>query len=261
MEASSKLRSSDSLQILVVDDHSINREFLKSALALKSFKVDEASSGPEAIDCCRRVEYDLILMDLHMPGQTGIETATAIQALDTGSADASIIFLTADTRDDALRQLHVAGFSRVLTKPVSIDTLINQLTSWQMLDGSPADRVRSSSGTGRLFDDEAALSACHGQIELVAKMKRMFADDLDMRLGELEQRIKDGKPSDAAAILHQWAGAAAYAGASKLSQRIGPLRSALLDQTASPSRNSSLAHAYLDFLRCARATSAALRRP
>ena len=258
MKISSEPRSTDSFRVLVVDDHSINREFLRSALALESFDVEEASSGPEAVDRCRQVEYDLILMDLHMPGQDGIETATAIQALGTGSAGATVVFLTADTREQVHAQLREAGFIRVLNKPVNVDTLIRRLKDWQILDTNRPDPLYGSES--RLLIDEAAgLASCNGQPELLARMKQMFAEEMDRRLGDLEQRVKTGDRSGAEAILHQWTGAVAYAGAGRLARRIQSLRTALCDQGAANNKHASLADAYLTFLRCARATRAALR--
>lgn len=241
----------------MVDDHSINREFLRSALALESFDVEEASSGAEAVDRCRQVEYDLILMDLHMPGQDGIETATAIQSLGTGSAKAVVVFLTADTREGVRVQLRQAGFDRVLSKPVNVDTLIRRLKDWQVLDTNRPDPLYST-GSRLLIDDSAGLASCNGQPELLARMKQMFAQEIDARLDELDRYIKTGDRPNAAAILHQWTGAAAYAGASRLASRIQPLRSALCEQGASDSSPAGLADAYLNFLCCARATRAAL---
>jgi len=257
MEKSSRLRSPGSRRVLVVDDHSINREFLKSALALEAFEVEEASSGPDAIARCRLMEYDLILMDLHMPGQDGIETAKAIQALNAGSAKAGVIFLTADTRPEVHEQLSRAGFDRVLNKPLNVDTLIARLRGWDMLDCQSINPPRPS-GTGLLIDDTAALATCNGQHELVARMKRMFADDLDQRLNALDQQIARGDQAAAATILHQWTGAASYAGASKLADRIQRLQSTLHDQPSTTSDRAELADTYLAFMRCARDTRAAL---
>lgn len=243
----------------MVDDHSINREFLRSALALENFEVDEAASGQDAVDRCRQAEYDLILMDLHMPGQGGIETAAAIRALDSSSARASVIFLTADARSEVHDQLKRAGFDYVLNKPLSVDGLISRLGDWQLLKTDAPRRV-ASSDPSLLIDGRAALATCNGQSGLVNRMQRMFAEELGQRLGELDQHMLRGDRSSAAAILHQWTGAAAYAGASKLSKRIDSLRTTLVDTVRSRKSDALLAEAYLDFLRCARATRAALLR-
>ena len=60
-------------QILVVDDESVLRRFLKDALEAKWYGVAAASTGEEALDRIRRHEYDVVISDVVMPGIDGIE--------------------------------------------------------------------------------------------------------------------------------------------------------------------------------------------
>ena len=64
-----------SLNILVVDDMEINRSLLKSMLEKMCFQVDEAAGGQEAIMMCQSSMYDLILVDINMPGMNGDQVA------------------------------------------------------------------------------------------------------------------------------------------------------------------------------------------
>lgn len=243
----------------------INREFLRSALEYESATVDVASSGMRAVEHCQECEYDLILLDLHMPEQDGLETARAIQNLSPQAAAGNIVFLTADNRENIHQKLHADGFNRILNKPIGVKALFSKLRRWLAVDINSDDPFDQSADENLLIDDQAALQTCHDQPELVAKMMRLFADDLDSRLPKLDRHFKRGDISAVSAILHQWRGATGFAGAGGLARQIDSLSPALANRITVDGQNisqddSKMADAYFKFLRCADATQTALRQ-
>ena len=88
-------RGGETLRALVVDDVATNRRLIKACLSQRGHVVDEAASGDDAIDLARRHRYDVILMDLRMPGLNGWQTACRIHELP-GSGDVPIIAVSAD---------------------------------------------------------------------------------------------------------------------------------------------------------------------
>jgi two-component system sensor histidine kinase BarA len=253
METSSTQVQFESLRILVVDDHAINREFLCSGLGPHCARVDSARSGRDAIERCARLEYDLILMDLHMPELDGLDTAVAIRQLAVSGSDVPIVFLTADVREDEQQRLHSAGFHRVLTKPVSLDLLFRSVQHWLKLDGRERLSPTTRTPAARLLDDESALMACNGRSDLLRSMKKSLARDLDQRLTTLNDHLGKREYAQAADLLHQWIGACGYVGAQALTQRSRTLERALLD-----GESGGRAGACIDFIRCAQATVLAL---
>ncbi|MEN1728045.1 MAG: response regulator [Pseudomonadota bacterium] len=244
----------DSLRLLVVDDHPINREFLRAGLGTFGARIEAVASGAEAIDRCREREYDLILMDLHMPIMDGLETAIAIQALGTRQSEYEFVFLTADTRAEEHDRVRKAGFLRILNKPIELDELGRELVRYLGLDSKP-HAIRQQRAGNPLVDQAAALETCNDQIELVTRMKLRLADELDERLGDVEQLMIEGRHTTLRALLHQWIGAAGFAGARNLALRCQSLMAAL--EADSPDR---LAEDWVDFMRSAQATRAALRQ-
>ena len=102
------------LFLLVVEDNKINQVITRKMLSKKDIRCDIASNGTEAIDLARKNDYDGILMDIHMPGISGVEATVQIRKFDK---DIPIIALTAISLDDSLENFYAAGCNDVVTKP------------------------------------------------------------------------------------------------------------------------------------------------
>ncbi|NNK10370.1 MAG: response regulator, partial [Flavobacteriaceae bacterium] len=102
------------LHVLVVEDNKINQVITKKMLAKRGISCDIAENGMEAIDKANKNQYDGILMDIHMPGISGVEATIEIRKFDRQT---SIIALTAISLDDSLESFYAAGCNDVVTKP------------------------------------------------------------------------------------------------------------------------------------------------
>ena len=77
--------------ILVVDDETYTRELLEMLLGDEGYKVKTAKDGFEAIDDIKKESYDLVVMDVRMPGLNGVETLAELRKVDT---DIPVIMIT-----------------------------------------------------------------------------------------------------------------------------------------------------------------------
>ncbi len=102
------------LHILIVEDNKINQVITKKMLLKKEVSCDIASNGTEAIEMVKNNTYDLVLMDIHMPGISGEEATIEIRKFNT---TLPIIALTAISLDDSLESFYAAGVNDVVTKP------------------------------------------------------------------------------------------------------------------------------------------------
>jgi CheY-like chemotaxis protein len=102
------------LYLLVVEDNKINQVITRKMLSKKDIRCDIANNGTEAIELARENRYDGILMDIHMPGISGVEATKAIRGFNSGIP---IIALTAISLDDSLETFYAAGCNDVVTKP------------------------------------------------------------------------------------------------------------------------------------------------
>ena len=110
-------------RVLIVDDEPQVRRVMKTMLSGHGYEVSEARSGEEALEKVREEQYDLVLLDLNMPGMGGM---AACRALRTGS-DMGIIMLTVrDTELDKVQALD-AGADDYVTKPFSSPELLARI--------------------------------------------------------------------------------------------------------------------------------------
>ncbi len=110
------------IKVMIVDDHTIVRDGLKSMLlAFDDLEmVGEAGDGNEALACCRQTQPDVILMDMSMPKMDGI---AAVRALLEYDAQIKIIMLTSFVEDNVVQEALEAGAVGYLHKNVAIHTL------------------------------------------------------------------------------------------------------------------------------------------
>lgn len=107
--------------ILVVEDEAAIREGLIDVLVYHKYRVDSAASGPEGLEKALTGKFDLILLDIMLPGMDGYEICDRIRAEDRKQA---IIMLTAKTSDDEIIQGLKLGADDYVAKPFSIQQLV-----------------------------------------------------------------------------------------------------------------------------------------
>ena len=113
-EPTEKVYQFEGLHLLLVEDNKINQVITKKMLGKKDITCDIAENGNKAIELARENSYDGILMDIHMPGISGVEATIEIRKFDP---DTPIIALTAISLDDSLEAFYAAGCNDVVTKP------------------------------------------------------------------------------------------------------------------------------------------------
>jgi CheY-like chemotaxis protein len=114
-------------RVLLVEDNPINALLAKALLTREGCTVDHAGGGEEALAAAQIGSYDLILMDMRMPGMSGEETA---RALRRQGVTAPIVALTANAFEEDRRRCLAAGMNDFLVKPMSPDALRVMLTRW-----------------------------------------------------------------------------------------------------------------------------------
>ncbi|PVU65854.1 hybrid sensor histidine kinase/response regulator [Plesiomonas shigelloides] len=124
-------------QLLVVDDNKVNLMVVKSMLRKMGHEVDTATSGEEACEKVRQKHYDIVFMDLHMPGMGGIET-TQIIIRELGSAAPRIIALTADATIGVRNDCLSAGMVDYCTKPLTMSRLNDTINRTLLKDSAIA---------------------------------------------------------------------------------------------------------------------------
>lgn len=113
-------------RVLVVDDKSSSREFVRTILERIGYVVDEAEDGPGALEAIRSQTPDLVLLDLQMPGLTGNEVLEQLRR-EERYRDLPVVAFTASAMSGDRERALAAGFTGYLTKPVSVAVLRNEV--------------------------------------------------------------------------------------------------------------------------------------
>jgi two-component system KDP operon response regulator KdpE len=112
------------VSVLVVDDEPALRKVIQASLAASGFSVEEAGTGMDAVDAIKQRQFDIVLLDVNMPGISGMEACRQIRAL---APRVGIIMVTVrDAEEDKVRALE-AGADDYVTKPFRFRELIARL--------------------------------------------------------------------------------------------------------------------------------------
>lgn len=114
----------ENLNILVVEDNKINQMITKKILEKNKINCSVADNGEDAVKMAKENNYDLILMDIHMPGISGIE---ATQQIREFKQEIPIIALTAVTIDENLDDFYKAGFNEIIPKPFKTEEFFEKI--------------------------------------------------------------------------------------------------------------------------------------
>ena len=113
-------------KVLLVEDNKINQVITKKIIAKQNMTCDIADDGYQAIDYARSNRYDFILMDIHMPGISGIEATKEIRKFDVSTP---IIALTAISLDDNKGDFLKDGFNEVISKPFNPEVFYQKISN------------------------------------------------------------------------------------------------------------------------------------
>lgn len=143
--------------VMVVDDEETIRDAMRMALESARFSVVTASSGQDALDKLAKREIDVMLLDMKMPGLSGLEV---LQRLRNEKSDVSVVMVTAFAELQLAVDAMKAGAYDFATKPVNIDNIIMRVVK------------------------------AHEHRWFVRREKR-FQEELHLKLAQQEQRLKE----------------------------------------------------------------------
>jgi signal transduction histidine kinase/CheY-like chemotaxis protein/HPt (histidine-containing phosphotransfer) domain-containing protein len=228
-------------KILLVEDNEVNVLVEKEMLEIAGLEVRVAYSGEEALYTVAESEFDAILMDLHMPGMSGYEIATAIRKSPVRS-DLPIIVLTADDQVQDRTRLLANGMNDYLLKPFNYSDLLSILNKWISAkkeesasqtaepEGLP-NPIRAEGKMESLaldgIDTNLGLKRAIGKESLYRSMLCAFYRNQSRAMERLDTAIGSGDEKDSFLVVHTIKGAAANIGAEALRQAASVLEAAL----------------------------------
>jgi signal transduction histidine kinase/DNA-binding NarL/FixJ family response regulator/HPt (histidine-containing phosphotransfer) domain-containing protein len=186
-----------SLQVLVTDDHPVNRKFMQVLLERLGHRVLLATNGEEAVAIVREQSCDLVLMDVHMPVMDGLTAARTIRSLPLPASRVLIVALTADAFAESRERVRQSGMDDFLAKPVQLHDVE------ELLRKHFGARAVGSMGSGAspaavpATASAAAMPASH-----VSKVVAATASTPDKPARRRRVRIKPGEPARVLDLAH-----------------------------------------------------------
>ncbi len=208
------------LNILAVDDNLANLKLVKVFLENIGVIPSLAKSGYEAIKLCRRYPYDLIFMDLHMPGMDGIETAVQIRSNDGPNNKIPIVTLSAHVIIGEQEKIIAAGMNDYLTKPIDENSLRASIYKWTqsgvrshyMEDDMQPDPSRHF----KPIDWQLCIKLAANKHDLAKEMLEMLIRALPDDKARIQQSYNSLDWQELREHVHKLHGACCYVGVPKL---------------------------------------------
>ncbi len=214
-------------RILLVEDILANQLVTAALLRREGHLVDIAGDGGEALQAVAHLPYDLVFMDIFMPGMSRFEVARRIRAMPAPAGSMPIVALTANMSPDDQALCREAGMNRLLGKPVAVPELVQALAelAWRGLpERSAAVRAAAAPphnpvlSTVRIGELRSSL-----QGDMLAGMVEECLIDLQARLPMLRRAMQAGNSDEVAAQAHAMVGMAAGYGMAALEARLRAL--------------------------------------
>ncbi len=236
-------------RILLIEDNAINRELTAELLADLGITVEIAENGLTGVTRATSEAFDLVLMDIQMPGMNGL-TATRLIRSEEHLRDLPIIAVTAQAMSGDREKSLAAGMNDHITKPIDPTKLAEILSHWlkakppqpytkdhlhhmtQNPIESPGSPITDNDGIPAHlppFDIPAALLRAKGNSKLLRKLLLIFRDTYFNAVPELRQLLVDGHEEDAHRLVHSLKGAAGSLEAKELLDAAAAIESALLN--------------------------------
>lgn len=204
------------LAILVVDDHPINREVARVQLGRLGYQVALASDGPEALAAVAKKDYDVVFMDLQMPGMSGIETTRRIVERLAGKRLPQIIAMTASVFEEDREACRKAGMQDFLGKPVEFARLAEVLSRVAAeRAGAPSDQAPLATLAPAVLEKLRQVES-RGEPHFVADLCQLFLSDTRMRLPRMAAALGRGDAPELAREAHMLRAASATIGAMEM---------------------------------------------
>jgi CheY-like chemotaxis protein/HPt (histidine-containing phosphotransfer) domain-containing protein len=176
------------LNILLVEDNPVNSRLARHALEKAGYTVVAADNGPAALAALEHTRFDLVLMDVQMPGMDGINTTVRIREREKDTGDrVPVVALTAYAMPGDRARCLGAGMDEVLTKPIRPKALLEAI---KRLNLGSERHSGSRPGEKIVLDRSALMERVAGDAQLLAEISGTFPESCGERLARAREALE-----------------------------------------------------------------------
>ena len=229
-EVSKEVPLNPSLKVLVVDDNEINLRLAEIILRKNQYDVTTICSGEDSIELAKRNKYDLIFMDLHMPGLDGYNAAKQIRLHQDDGHRPVIIALTANAMPQEIEKIESCGMDDILIKPISLQ-LIGKIISKWFSDSYVKDEYIAlqniNADSAEIFSFEDARQLTNGNEALAIELFSMLIKELPDHRDRIQKALDDNNTHMLKDVTHKLNGASRCCGTPALRNAASSLEAAI----------------------------------
>ncbi|MHB1037730.1 MAG: response regulator [Pirellulales bacterium] len=213
------------LRILLVEDNPANQKLATYVLQDRGHLVEIAEDGQEAVSWTEQNHYDVILMDVQMPGMDGLEATAAIRRREGAGRRTPIIAMTAHAMKGDRDRCLAGGMDGYLSKPVNaqemialVESLAGDAVPVAASAPTPSPAETPPQAMAVVFDPEEALKRCFNSQEVLGDMAQCFCEDVDRLFPEMRAALERSDLVEIGRLGHRLKGTVVYLGAQAAGQ-------------------------------------------
>ncbi len=217
------------LRILLVEDNELNRFVAGDLLGeVAGAEIDHAGDGHEALRRLSQARYDVVLMDLQMPGMDGYETTTRLRA-DPAHAGLPVIAMTAFAMEEDRQRCLALGMTDFVSKPFNPADLFAAIARAVRSPRGPTDAALPDPAAPQApVSRDLGLQRCLGREELLDRITARFVENRAEAAQQARAALAQGRLDELLHIAHTTVSSAGTIGAEPLSAAALALQRALL---------------------------------
>jgi signal transduction histidine kinase/DNA-binding response OmpR family regulator len=215
-------------RILLADDNLTNQQVAQGILKRLGLNADTVVNGAEAVKALETIPYDLVLMDVQMPGMDGLQATAEIRNPKSAvlNHDTPIIAMTAHAMVSDRDQCLAAGMNDYLSKPISVSALVEALEKWLKpknagpapAEPKPESKADPASAEPAMpvFDRAALMERMMDDTELARTVIEGFLGDIPGQIDQLKGHVLANEVQGVAQQAHKIKGASGAVGGKAL---------------------------------------------
>ncbi|MEF3254304.1 MAG: response regulator, partial [Deferribacterales bacterium] len=193
------------IKALIVDDNYINQNIFKTMLGRLGIDSDLASDGRVALKKIEDTMYDIIFMDIQMPGQDGYEVTRLIRANERYK-NIPIIAVTAHAFKEDVEKALNSGMNDHIAKPLKFDTLVKTISKWINLETKIVIPGEVKDNINIPYLDLKELSSRGLNFYDVKPLIEIFVYEVNKELSTVEKYLEDNNINELQKIIHKFKG-------------------------------------------------------
>lgn len=222
--------SAKPLKLLVAEDNMNNTELLKAVLNQTPHTINYVHDGKSALEAVSNSDFDMVLMDLEMPGINGLDALRAIREGKAGKdkRQLPVVALTAHVLDEIKTECEQAGMNGFISKPFNVDDLLMVIAA-SVHSATFIDLTRQADENPEalsVFDQSGFRAMFSGNDELCRRVIKSFLTELPLQLTAIKKAIELGDYEKLAGDAHFLKTSAGVMSAGKLLLYTGQLEQA-----------------------------------